>query len=60
MGKKSYIITEVDIYTMKGIRLLDGFSEKTRGIPVLDDGELDANEGIFEEDTTSTKGLWDE
>ena len=61
MGKKLYIIPEVDIYTMKGIRLLnDGFSENPAGTPTLNGGELDANNGSFEEEITSHKGLWDE
>lgn len=61
MGKKLYIIPEVDIYTMKGFRLLnDGFSEKPSGAPVVNDGELDANNGSFEEDLSSSKSLWDE
>lgn len=61
MGKKSYVIPEVDIFTMKGFRLLnDGFSEDPSKTPTLNGGELDANNGSFEEEKTSQKGLWDE
>lgn len=61
MGKKSYIIPEVDIFTMKGFRLLnDGFSEDPSDTPTINDGELDANNGLFDEDFVSAKGLWDE
>lgn len=62
MGKKSYVIPEVDIFTMKGFCLLDGFSEKPGEAPVINDGELDANSGSFEEEMVPTKGqdLWDE
>ena len=60
MGKKSYIIPEVDIYTMKGIKLLDSLSEKTSDAPVVNGVELDANNGSFVDDTQPTKGLWDE
>lgn len=62
MGKNIYIIPEVDVYTMKGIRLLDNYSENPNGSPVVNDTELDANGGTFEEEIVSTKGpnLWEE
>lgn len=60
MGKKTYIIPEVEIYMMEGMKLLDDFSEKTNDAPVINNGELDSNSSTFEEDMTSAKGLWDE
>lgn len=60
MGKKSYTIPEVDIYTMEGIRLLAGFSVDPQGASEVSNTELDANKGYFEEGMPPTKGLWDE
>ncbi len=61
MGKKSYIIPEVDVHKVEGDQLLAGFSEKPNSsTPVVNDCELDANTSSFEEDILPSKGLWDE
>ena len=62
MEKKTYITPVSDVVPLMGERLLgdDGFSESQRGVPVLDDGELDANSTSFFEEGAYSNKLWDE
>lgn len=62
MEKKSYITPVSDVVPLSGERLLgdDGFSEPKKDVPVLDDGELDANSTSFFEEGVFNNKLWDE
>ena len=60
MKKSTYTIPHVDVHTMAGVTLLNGFSEPDKGVSTINDGELDANQGFFADDTAPEKGLWDE